>query len=245
MRDIYAFIQENFYLNRPDLTIGAETFNVALLFSLLTALNRGKQIILGEPGLGKTTAAEYICATAYSFPLGLIWAGEVSGHPEQTEEKIIGRPDLGRLNQGKEVVVWSYFAQLPVKIVDEINRLPETKQSIILNGVDRGKWEYMNGVIINDEYCLFATANYQDRGTNTMVAPLIDRFDIMVESKHPGPIMALRISTKDRYDRILRNLEYERMFNEMLLQNEEHHKKMERIEDLCGRLANKWKENFR
>ena len=32
----------------------------------------------------------------------------------------------------------------------------------ILDGVDRGNWEYLNEMIINDEYCLFATANYQD-----------------------------------------------------------------------------------
>ena len=132
--EIYDFIQNSLYLNRPDIRIGENRFNAALLFSLLTAINQGKEIIMGEPGLGKTTSAEYICAMIYRFPLGLIWAGVVPGHPEQTEEKIIGRPDLGRLNQGEEVVVWSYFAQLPVKIVDEINRLPETKQSIILDG---------------------------------------------------------------------------------------------------------------
>jgi MoxR-like ATPase len=72
-----------------------------------------------------------------------------------------------------------------VKIVDEINRLPETKQSLILDGLERGKWEYLSQGLINDEFCLFATANYQDQGTNTLVPPLLDRFDIVVESKHP------------------------------------------------------------
>lgn len=244
VRDIYAFIQENLYLNRPDMNVGEESFNSGLLLSLLTALNRGKEIIMGEPGLGKTTSAEYICTMTYRFPLGLIWASVVPGHPEQTEEKIIGRPDLGRLNQGEEVVVWSYFSQLPVKIVDEINRLPETKQSIILDGVDRGKWEYMNNVIINEEYCLFATANYQDRGTNTLIAPLIDRFDVIVESKHPGPNMAVMISMKDRYDYLLRNLEYERKFNEILLEYEDHQKKMKRIEDLCNCFGDHMEREF-
>ena len=244
VRDVYGYIKENLYLNRPDMKIGEGPFNSGILFSFLTALNRGKEIIMGEPGLGKTTSAEYICAMTYRFPLGLIWAGVVSGHPEQTEEKIIGRPDLGRLNQGEEVVVWSYFSQLPVKIVDEINRLPETKQSIILDGVDRGKWEYMNNVIINEEYCLFATANYQDRGTNTLIAPMIDRFDVMVESKHPGPNMAMMISMKDRYDNLLRNIEYERKFNEILFEQGDHHKKMKQIEDLCNRFGDHMEKEF-
>jgi hypothetical protein len=212
-------------------------FNSALLFSLLTALNRGKELIVGEPGLGKTTSAEYIGAMAYRLPLGLIWASEVSGHPEQTEEKIIGRPDLGRLNQGEEVVVWSHLAQLPIKIVDEINRLPETKQSMILDGVDRGNWEYLNDMIINEEYCLFATANYQDRGTNTLIAPLIDRFDVMVESRHPGPDMALLIGMKDKYENILRSSEYEREFKEILLERRDYHEKMAQIEELCDRFG--------
>ena len=190
---LYDYIQGEFYLNRPDQEIKGIPYNSALLMSLLTGLCQGKELIIGEPGLGKTTSAEYISALLYRFPMGTVWKSEVSGHPEQTEEKIIGRPDLGELNQGKEVVIWSYFALLPVKIVDEINRLPETKQSIILDGVDRGKWEYLDDAIINREFCLFATANYQDRGTNTIIAPLMDRFDLMVESRHPGPNLAYQI----------------------------------------------------
>lgn len=244
VRDIYGFIQDNLYLNRPDMRVGEESFNSALLFSLLTALNRGKQLIIGEPGLGKTTSAEYVAAMTYRLPLGLIWASEVSGHPEQTEEKIIGRPDLGRLNQGEEVVVWSYLAQLPIKIVDEINRLPETKQSMILDGVDRGNWEYLNDVIINEEYCLFATANYQDRGTNTLIAPLIDRFDVIVESRHPGTNIALVIGMKDRYENVLRSPVYEREFQEILLERQDYQEKMRRIEDLCNRFGDHMEKEF-
>src|SRR5262245_40889193 len=152
VRDIYQFIGEHLYFGRPDLEVQGEAMNATLLLSLLTALLGGKALIIGEPGLGKTTAAEYVCALIYGLPLGVIWSSVVAGHPEQTEEKIIGRPNLGKLNQGEEVVVWSYFARLPVKIVDEINRLPETKQSLILDGVERGKWEYLSQGLINDEF---------------------------------------------------------------------------------------------
>jgi len=244
VRDIYGFIQNNLYLNRPDMRVGEESFNSALLFSLLTALNRGKELIIGEPGLGKTTSAEYVGAMIYRLPLGLIWASEVSGHPEQTEEKIIGRPDLGRLNQGEEVVVWSYLAQLPIKIIDEINRLPETKQSMILDGVDRGNWEYLNDVIINEEFCLFATANYQDRGTNTLIAPLIDRFDVMVEPRHPGANMAYLIGMKERYENVLRRPQYERRFQEILLKRQDYHDKMKGIEKLCDRFGEHMDKEF-
>lgn len=233
VRRIYRFISENFYLNRPDIEIKGERYNSALLFGILTALYGGKELIIGEPGLGKTTSAEYIGCLIYRYPLGVIWGSEVSGHPEQTEEKIVGRPDLGALNQGREVVVWSNFVQLPIKIVDEINRLPETKQSMILDGVDRGNWEYLNEMIINDEYVLFATANYQDRGTNTIIAPLVDRFDVLVESRHPGPNLALQIGKRSRLYNPLRHPEFEKKFHELLRSQIPYEEKVPRLEELC------------
>jgi MoxR-like ATPase len=231
VRRIYRFIEESLYFNRPDVELKGERYNSALLFSMLTALNRGKELIIGEPGLGKTTSAEYVCALLYQFPLGAIWSSEVSGHPEQTEEKIIGRPDLGKLNTGVEYVVWSGFAQLPVKIVDEINRLPETKQSMILDGVDRGNWEYLNKMIVNDEYCLFATANYQDKGTNTIIPPMVDRFDVMVESRHPGPSIAYMISMKK--DNILRHPEYEIRLQRVLGSRQPYERRILDVENIC------------
>ena len=218
VRQLYDFIQSNLYFNRPDIRVDGEQFNSTLLFTLLTALTGGKALIIGEPGLGKTTAAEYAGSLLYQLPVGTVWASEVSGHPEQTEEKIIGRPDLGKLNQGQEEVVWSHFVQLPVKIVDEINRLPETKQSMILDGVDRGNWEYLNEMILNSEYCLFATANYQDQGTNTIIAPLLDRFDVMVESRYPGPSFAFMISQRQEKEGLLRHPELEQELQEALKQ---------------------------
>ena len=216
LRAIYTFISEQLYFSRPDLPIPGEAANATLLLSLLTALIGGKALVIGEPGLGKTTAAEYICALVYGFPLGLVWSSVVSGHPEQTEEKIIGRPNLGKLNQGEEAVIWSYFARLPVKIVDEINRLPETKQGLILDGVERGKWEYLNQGLHNDEFCLFATANYQDQGTNTLVPPLLDRFDIVVESKHPGANIASLIGQRASREHVLRHAASEEAFLDAL-----------------------------
>ena len=209
LKDILAFIQDRLYFNRPDLEVKGEQQNAAVLFGLLTGLVGGKELIVGEPGLGKTTSAEYIGALLYRLPLGTIWEAEVSGHPEQTEEKIVGRPDLGQLNKGIEEVVWSGFALLPVKVVDEINRLPETKQSMILDGVDRGNWTYLNQAVINREFSLFATCNYQDRGTNTIVPPLLDRFDVMVESKHPGPNLSWMIGKEEPPYHLLRDEEHE------------------------------------
>jgi len=232
--EIYQFINDHLYFNRPDIEIKGEHYNSAILFSLLTGLMKGKELVIGEPGLGKTTSAEFVCSLIYQFPLGVIWGSEVSGHPEQTEEKIIGRPDLGKLNRGEEDVVWTNFSQIPAKIVDEINRLPETKQSMILDGVDRGNWEYLNEMIINDEYCLFATANYQDGGTNTIIAPLVDRFDAMVESRYPGANLSFLIGKAKRKDHILRHPKYEKDLYRVLKSKIAYEKKIPKIEEICS-----------
>jgi MoxR-like ATPase len=237
VRDIYQFISEHLYFGRGDLEVQGEAMNATLLLSVLTALLGGKALIIGEPGLGKTTAAEYVCALIYGFPLGVIWSSVVAGHPEQTEEKIIGRPNLGKLNQGEETVVWSYFARLPVKIVDEINRLPETKQSLILDGVERGKWEYLNQGLINDEFCLFATANYQDQGTNTLIPPLLDRFDILVESRHPGANVAYMIGQSAGRDTLLRHAPSEAAFLEVLRSTYNGQGPQTALDDLQGEFA--------
>jgi len=231
---IYRFISDHLYFNRPDIEIKGEPYNSAILLSLLTGLTKGKELIIGEPGLGKTTSAEFICSLVYQFPLGVIWGSEVSGHPEQTEEKIIGRPDLGKLNRGEEDVVWTNFSQMPVKIVDEINRLPETKQSMILDGVDRGNWEYLNEMIINDEYCLFATANYQDGGTNTLIAPLVDRFDVIVESRYPGANLSFLIGKSRGKDHILRHPKYEKDLYRILKSKIAYEKKIPKLEEICN-----------
>jgi len=232
--EIYQFINDHLYYNRPDLEINGERFNSTILFSLITGLKKGKELIIGEPGLGKTTSAEFVCSLVYQFPLGIIWGSEVSGHPEQTEEKIVGRPDLGKLNRGEEDVVWTNFSQIPAKIVDEINRLPETKQSMILDGVDRGNWEYLNEMIINEEYCLFATANYQDGGTNTIIAPLVDRFDVMVESRYPGANLSFLIGKSNRKDHILRHPKYERELHRILNSKAPYEKKIPLVEEVCN-----------
>lgn len=60
VRNLYDQIKERFYLCRDDLEVAGERFNSALLFGTLTELNRGKQLMYGEYGGGKTTSAEYL-----------------------------------------------------------------------------------------------------------------------------------------------------------------------------------------
>ncbi len=79
VHEIHDYIRENLYFNRSDLSLRGKGYNSALLLSLMTGLRKGKALIIGEPGLGKTTSAEYVCSLLYRVPLGTIWGSEVAG----------------------------------------------------------------------------------------------------------------------------------------------------------------------
>lgn len=183
---IYSYIKDNLYLCRPDITVNNIGLNSALIFGIMTSLVNGKELIYGEYGLGKTTSSESIISLMYGFPKEIVLASTLKGNPEQTEEKMIARPNLGDLNKGIENVIWSDFVLVGPKIIDELNRLPAGKQNILLEGTDRGIWKYLNDFLQNDNLAIYSTSNYKDAGNTEVIPPLLDRFDVAVESKHPG-----------------------------------------------------------
>ncbi len=183
---LYNRIKETFYLCRDDLPISGQSYNSTLLFGVLTEVNKGNQLLFGEYGGGKTTSSEYLHCLFNGLPLDLVRRVVVRADPQKTDEKLIGRPDYGKLFGQQEKVVWQHFVLVGPKIVDEFNRLPESNQSILLNGVDRGEWNYLNDFVTEGPQPLFATCNYADRGNNTLIPPLLDRFDVSVEAKYCG-----------------------------------------------------------
>lgn len=232
VRDIYKFIYDNLYYNIDDIVIKEENFNSSLLMSVFTAIVSGKQLIVGEPGLGKTTTSEYVASLFYSLPLEIVWNSEIHGNPEQTEEKMVGRPDLGKLNLGEEEVIWSLFPQLPVKIVDEINRLPQSKQDLLLDSIDRGIWKYLDEIIINDENCLFATANYVEGSGFGLTQTFLDRFDIVVESKHPGAVLSFELIESKKVEKLLRNSRISREMIDILKSKIDYDEKIIKLNEL-------------
>ena len=184
--NIYSFIKDNIYFCNNDIIVGGTGFNSALTLGILTSLNKGSILYVGEYGLGKTTLSETISSLIYSTPIDIIQASSIKGNPELSYEQMIGRPDLGELNKGNEQVIWSRFIYLEPKIVDEINRIPEHKQNILLTGMETNNWQYLNSFVKTTPGPWFATKNYRDSGNNGIIPPLLDRFSVSVESKSPG-----------------------------------------------------------
>ncbi len=195
VHNLYNKIRNDLYLCRDDLTVSGEQYNSALLFGVLTQLNKGNQLLFGEYGGGKTTSAEYLNSVFNGLPLELVKRVAIRGNPQLTEEKLVGTLKLGKLmHEGEEEVVWRHFVINFWKIIDEFPRIPESNQAIVLNGVDRGEWNYLNEFISTGPQPFSATCNYSDRGQGTLIPPLLDRFDVAVESKFPGVANVMQIS---------------------------------------------------
>ena len=222
VRNLYDVAREKFYLCRDDLTVGGEKFNSALLLGTLTELNRGKQLLFGEYGGGKTTSAEYLHSLFQNLPVDIVRRVVIRGSPQLTQEKMIGRPDYGKMHLGKEDVVWQHFVLIPGKIIDEFNRIPESNQSMLLDGIDRGEWGYLNEHIATGKQPFFATCNYDDRGNNTLIPPILDRFDVATESKFPGVANRIAIGYDYHSDKDALLLDPETSREIMALLNGQH-----------------------
>ncbi len=196
IKQIYSKIKDQFYLCRPDLRIGNQSYNSHLLFQILTQLNNGTQLIYGSYGGGKTTSSEYLNTIFYGLPLEVIKGAVVRGNAGITEEKVTGRPDYGDLQKGEERVRWQKFCLIPPKIWDEMPRTPESTQALALSGIEEGSWTYLNEHILEGKRPFYATANYADRGSFTIIPALLDRFDIATIAKFPGLVNSRIISRR-------------------------------------------------
>lgn len=238
------YISNSYYVSRPNLTIDGEEFNDVVLFTFLTYLNGGKQIMIGNYGDGKTTVCEAVNSIFHSLPLELMSHALLRSHPERTKEEIIGRPHLGKLNLGDEEVIWTLFVLVPAaKLIDEFNRLPGGKQVILQDAIERGNFDYLNGLIRQKDVPFLCTNNYPD-SANTELAKLIqDRFETEVEVTTPSGLRSLIRKCKPNKEKI-KNEELYYDLLEILLDKEFEGMTTKDYEVLCERVSKKQKEFY-
>jgi len=163
-----------------------EAWNLASM--MLGFALKKNMLLIGEPGWGKTSAASIIASAGTGFPIDLYRSVQISGHPDQSEEKMIGRPDYGSMMSGKEDVIWQKALFFPSITLDEFNRLPEGKQAELLDALATGRFSYLNDNFYYGDKCFFATVNHHDGGNHEISAPGLDRFHLCVEFAFPGAI---------------------------------------------------------
>jgi len=162
-----------------------------------TILSNRNVIIIGPPGVGKTTIAKNVAKLLPSMKNGgSNLSGEerfvrVQGSPDLTVEDLLGDIDpikalkygplsLEAFTKGK-----IFKADKGVLFFDELNRCPEKLQNALLQVLQERKATIGSyDVDFDADFLFIATMNPEDTTTEKLSDVLLDRFDVITMS-HP------------------------------------------------------------
>ena len=190
------------HVGRKDLAVGKQRVNALLFFSLANACLRGRCVLLyGGMGANKTTLVNLLGSSFLSKGLDEVEDMMVTGHPEQTEEKIVGFLDPRQWTQaggGPTQVLWTAWAKSNWKLINEINRFPSGKQNLFLEILQKRKISYAGQLCRPGDTCYFATMNPEFSATYPLDEALLDRISACVPAAQPDFLAGLLLSERER-----------------------------------------------
>jgi MoxR-like ATPase len=190
------------HVGKKDFRIGRQRINAQLYFSLANACIRNHAVLLyGGMGANKTTLINLLGTSFLGLGFDDVENLMVSGHPEQTEEKIVGfldprqwsRPDITPLQ-----VLWTPWSRSRWKLINEINRFPSGKQNMFLEILQKKKVSYGGQVMDAGDTCYFATMNPDFSSTYPLDEALLDRISACVPASQPDFLAGLALSERSR-----------------------------------------------
>jgi len=189
------------HLGRRDIAIGRERVNAQLYFSLANSCLRNRAVLLyGGMGANKTTLVNLLGSSFMGLAFSDVENLMVTGHPEQTEEKIVGFLDprqWSRSSSGVDVL-WTAWARSRWKVINEINRFPSGKQNLFLEIIQKRKIGYGGQVLEAGDTCYFATMNPDFSATYPMDEALLDRISACVPAAQPDFLGSLSLAERER-----------------------------------------------
>lgn len=190
------------HVGRKDLHLGGQRVNSQLYFSIANACMRGRAILLyGGMGANKTTLINLLGCSFLALDLDHVEELMVTGHPEQTEEKIVGFLDPRQWatpGSGETKVLWTDWARSRWKLINEINRFPGGKQNLFLEILQKESIFYAGQMLSPGESCFFATMNPEFSATYPMDEALLDRISACVPALQPDLLAGLRLRERER-----------------------------------------------
>lgn len=161
-----------------------QSYSSFLLLPLLTFAVRGRCLLVGGPGRGKTASATLMGVLA-GYSISDVRRHMQHGHPQLTVNDLFGTPlpkDLVQAERLSDIdVAWRSWLAMRVKIVDEYNRIPTRTQSALLTVLADGYVESFDQIYEVGSSAWYLTANDDaGGGTYQVIDALRDRIDVVV-----------------------------------------------------------------
>lgn len=199
---IDAFDELRLHMGAKDLAIGNRRHNAMLTFCLANSCLRNRAVLLyGGMGANKTTLVNLLGSVFLGKSFDEVENIMITGHPEQTEEKIIGFIDPRQWtspSRGEMEVIWTPWAKSPWKLINEINRFPSGKQNIFLEILQKRKLSYAGRILEPGDTCYFATMNPEFSATYPVDEALMDRISACVPASQPDLASGLALASRTR-----------------------------------------------
>ncbi len=165
-----------------------QSYSSFVLLPLLTLVVRGKCLLVGGPGRGKTASA-ILMAVLAGYPLKEIKRSIQHGQPQMTITDLLGNPLPSDLMNAKSMedikISWRKWLGMRVKVIDEYNRIPTRTQSALLTVLGDNYAELFDQVFECPDAAWYLTANDDaGGGTYQVIEALKDRIDVVVKALH-------------------------------------------------------------
>jgi len=180
----FQFGDSKFELTLPT----GQSYSSFVLIPLLNLAVRGRCLIVGGPGRGKTATAVLMGLLAGYSQLEVKRAIQ-HGQPQMTIADLLGNPlpsDMMKAeNIGDIRISWRKWLSMRVKIIDEYNRIPTRTQSALLTVLADNYAEILDQVYECPEAAWYLTANDDGGGgTYQVIEALRDRIDVVIRAFH-------------------------------------------------------------
>lgn len=175
--------------NRIELCLPTDqSYSSFVLIPLLNLVVRGRCLIVGGPGRGKT-ATSILMGLLAGYSQKEIKRAIQHGQPQMTIADLLGHPlpsDMVKAERPEDIkIAWRKWLEMRVKIIDEYNRIPTRTQSALLTVLADNYAEILDQIYECPDSAWYLTANDDGGGgTYQVIEALRDRIDIVIRAFH-------------------------------------------------------------